>query len=124
MEIFGMKFFEKEAPPANGATSYVFRGATLECDKGNKPSLLDMPCSHGVYRDGKPQVNIQDFKPMVNIMPFGRCSKRNGPCKPDTAVWIGGKEDVLVEGQPALLDNSKTTCAVGGKIKIIKDGQE
>ncbi|MCE5286144.1 MAG: DUF4280 domain-containing protein [Pelosinus sp.] len=122
MEIFGMKLFEKPAPESD--VSYVFRGATLECNKGSTPSRLDMPCSHGVYREEKPQVNILDFKPKVNIMPFGSCSIKGGPCVPETAPWVDGKDDVLVEEQPALLSKSTTSCAVGGKIRIVEDGQE
>jgi hypothetical protein len=122
MEIFGMKLFEKPAPESD--ISYVFRGATLECNKGSTPSLLDMPCSHGVYREEKAQVNIQDYIPMVNIMPFGVCSITDGPCTPATAPWVDGKNDVLVENQPALLSKSTTSCSVGGKIRIVKDGQE
>lgn len=124
MEIFGFKLFEPDEPQEEAAISYVCRGAQLECDKGSKPSLLDMPSSHGVYRKDTPQMNIQDFKPMVNIMSFGLCDMTGNDCKPNTGVWVGGKADVLVENQPALLSNCTTSCTLGGKIKIITDGQE
>ena len=39
-------------------------------------------------------------------------------------MWLNGKNDVLVNGMPALLDKSKAICPVGaGILKIEDDGQ-
>lgn len=37
--------------------------------------------------------------------------------------WIKGKEDMLIDGEPALLSKCKISCIYGGEIKIIDDGQ-
>ncbi|MBY0086119.1 DUF4280 domain-containing protein [Brevibacillus brevis] len=59
--------------------SYVVVGAILSCSNGSKVSRLKMPFSHGVFVKGKPQMNIMDFVPNVNIMPFGKCSSLKNP---------------------------------------------
>ncbi|MCL6559916.1 MAG: DUF4280 domain-containing protein [Firmicutes bacterium] len=122
--------------------SYVVAGATLSCSFGSKQSKLKTPLSHGVYIKQKAQMNIMDFKPNVNIMPFGKCSSltnptvaaataaNNGvlkemPCIPVvTTPWMNGKTNVLVEKFPALLDKSTNMCLYCGKIAIDDDGQE
>ncbi|BFH52066.1 hypothetical protein J6TS7_39230 [Paenibacillus dendritiformis] len=38
-------------------------------------------------------------------------------------LWQSGKENVLVGGAPALLSNGWVTCAYGGLITIVHDGQ-
>lgn len=121
--------------------SYVVAGAILSCSFGDKFNRLKMPFSHGVYIKGKPQMNIMDYVPNVNIMPFGKCSSlanpavasataaNNGvltpqPCTPMTTMpWIDGKTDVLVEGHPALLNKCTNCCLYAGIIKIEDDGQ-
>lgn len=86
-------------------------------------------------------MNVADYEPMVNIIPFGNCfsmlnpAVQNGemdieglqkaPCVPViTERWAGGKEDVLIEGEPALLSDCTTFCIHGGLIQIEDDGQE
>lgn len=45
-------------------------------------------------------------------------------CKPKIQTeWIDGKEDVLVDGKPALLGKCKLSCAYGGAITIYTSGQ-
>ncbi|AGX41799.1 DUF4280 domain-containing protein [Clostridium saccharobutylicum] len=47
-----------------------------------------------------------------------------GECTPIIATeWIDGKEDVLVDGKPALLGKCKLTCLYGGEIKLYTSGQ-
>ncbi|UKK99465.1 DUF4280 domain-containing protein [Brevibacillus brevis] len=122
--------------------SYVVVGAILSCSSGSKQSRLKMPFSHGVFVKGKPQMNIMDFVPNVNIMPFGKCSSlqnptvasataaNNGvlkpmPCTPLTTMpWIDGKADKMVGGHPALLNKSTNMCFYCGQIKIEDDGQD
>ncbi|CAI8959740.1 conserved hypothetical protein [Brevibacillus sp. IT-7CA2] len=101
-----------------------------------------MPFSHGVFVKGKPQMNIMDFVPNVNIMPFGKCNNlknpvvasataaNNGvltlmPCTPVmTMPWIDGKPDKMVGGHLALLNKSTNMCFHCGLIKIEDDGQD
>lgn len=111
-------------PPSGAEKSYVVHGARTKCGNGSSPSLLVVPNSHGVYLKGQAQLNINDCKPNTNIKPFGTCKKLKGPCSPATGPWIGGKEDVLVEGAPALLNTCTNACKVGGAISITDDGQE
>ncbi|NTU23898.1 DUF4280 domain-containing protein [Brevibacillus sp. HB1.2] len=122
--------------------SYVVVGAILSCSSGSQLSRLKMPFSHGVFVKGKPQMNIMDFVPNINIMPFGKCSNlknpavasataaNNGvltpmPCTPVmTMPWIDGKPDKVVGGHPALLNKSTNMCFHCGLIKIEDDGQD
>ncbi|NRT91287.1 DUF4280 domain-containing protein [Clostridium beijerinckii] len=47
-----------------------------------------------------------------------------GVCTPMIATeWIDGKEDVLVDGKPALLGKCTLQCAYGGEIKLYTSGQ-
>jgi hypothetical protein len=85
--------------------------------------------------------NIQDYKPMMNIQPFGNCKSlanpsvaaataanwgvlREMPCLPNiTSPWMKGLLSVDVKGQPALMDDSKLFCAWAGIIEVANDGQ-
>jgi hypothetical protein len=111
-------------PPTGAEKTYVVHGAKMSCTSGSSASLLVIPNSHGVYLKGQPQLNIKDYKPGSNIKPFGTCKKLKGPCSPATSPWIGGKEDVLIEGAPALLNTCINACKVGGAISITDDGQK
>jgi hypothetical protein len=109
-----------------GGKSYVVRGAKTSCSKGTSPSQLDLPRCHGVYIQDKPQLNIMDYQPCSNIMPFGSCMRPGmPPCTPSiSGPWTSGKENVLIEDQQALLNTSINFCVQGGVIKITDDGQE
>ncbi|MGE7090729.1 DUF4280 domain-containing protein [Lysinibacillus sp. NPDC048646] len=122
--------------------SYVVAGAKLSCSQGDQTSSLQMPMSHGVYVKNKAQMNTMDFKPGVNIQPFGLCqtlsnptvaaatAANNGvltpmPCTPViTMPWINGKADQLIEKSPALINQSINMCLYCGTIKVEDDGQE
>lgn len=122
--------------------SYVVEGATLECSFGDKESQLKLSMHHNVYIRDKAQANILDFKPNMNIMPFGKCSSLSNPtvaaataanqgrlqkmpCVPMvTMPWMGGKADTIVDNGAALLDKSTNMCLWCGKITIKDDGQK
>ncbi|MED4351068.1 DUF4280 domain-containing protein [Schinkia azotoformans] len=122
--------------------SYVVAGATLSCTQGDQMSRLTMPVSHGVYVKEKAQMNVMDFKPSVNIQPFGLCQTTTNsavaaataaiygiltpmPCTPVvTMPWINGKDDQLIENAPALTNQSLIMCLYSGTIKVKDDGQE
>lgn len=162
--------------PSGEQHSYVVAGAILSCTWGTKRTRLTMPVSHGVYAKDKAQMNIQDYLPNLNIMPFGLCNSMSNPeviaalkelegdsqsdsastgtnhlrgpmkvkpkssssepsfeqgayvgvpCQPViTTEWMNGKEDTLIEGEPALLSCSLNTCLHCGTITIDDDGQE
>jgi hypothetical protein len=94
-----------------------------------------------VQMGGKCKANIADHKPFINIKPFGQCRSlanptvaaataanwgvlRPMPCMPNTpSPWMPGKFNVLVKGQPALLDGDKLFCTWAGIIEITNPGQ-
>lgn len=121
---------------------YVCKGAKLKCSFGSQESDLGvMHPVKPVYLQGQFMANIQDYKPMMNIMPFGQCKSlanpavaaataanygvlREMPCIPNVvAPWMLGNLNYLVKGQPALMDNSMCNCVWGGLIQITNDGQ-
>jgi len=106
---------------AGAEQSYVARGAKMKCTMGTSPGILNLPLDHGVYAHSteKPLLNITDAKcgPDANISDaaaFGVCIITGGVCKPiisPDAKWSNGKDNVLIDGQPALLDNATLSCA-------------
>lgn len=105
----------------SGEHSYVVRGAKLQCSQGTDPGVLNMMYSHGVFIKDKPVLNVDDAICGANISKinaFGLCKLKQGlPCEPEIAFgskWTGGKEDVLIEGAPALLNNSTLMCSCQG----------
>jgi len=94
-----------------------------------------------VYLHGENYANIMDHKSMINIKPFGQCQSLANPtvaaatsanygklqpmpCIPNTVTpWMAGKPDVLLKGQPALMNNDTLTCMWAGLIEITDEGQ-
>lgn len=123
-------------PSNEPSKSYVTEGVTLNCTFGDSTVKLQTPGRKSARINGKLQANITDFKPMVNIPSFGKCSCRDNPtvaaataanhgvltpmpCVPNTTMpWINGKADVMVDGAPPLLETSKNMCLWGGTISI------
>ncbi|MFX3633293.1 MAG: DUF4280 domain-containing protein [Candidatus Pristimantibacillus sp.] len=120
--------------------SYVVAGAVLMCNCGTQYSRLKMPLSHGVYIKGKAQMNVEDYIPNINIMPFGNCVNpsnpdvQNGrvdiegvkkaPCIPKvTLPWRNGKVNKVIEGSAALLNDCTNKCTFNGDIIIVDNGQ-
>lgn len=108
---------------------YVVDGATLQCSFGSEESIFKVSPGRETYTNGQLQANTGDFKPMVNIMTFKKCSSPTNPANPApmigvdnkgrpqkvctpiiTMQWINGKENTIVEGFPALLHTSTTMC--------------
>ncbi|RJG21434.1 DUF4280 domain-containing protein [Paenibacillus thiaminolyticus] len=109
----------------SGEHSYVVRGATVTCSKGTDPGVLNLPEDHGVYIKGEPLMNIADHFPGEHIGCFGFCETSGGLCVPQIyEKWTGGKRDVLIDNEPALLSNSKLSCTSKGIISIEQDGQK
>lgn len=124
------------------ADSYVCSSAKIRCTFGDRISTLTVFPDRTVFLTGLPQANISDHITMRNIAPFGKCrttsypatgaatSANHGrltpmPCVPNTPYkWMGGKNDVLVKGHPALLKSSQCRCVYGGTITITDDGQK
>ena len=123
------------------ADSYVCSGATMKCSMGTSQARLTVLPSRTVFLAGQPMANISDHLTMVNLAPFGRCrslgfpataaatAAAHGkltpmPCMHNTPFpWMGGKNDYIVKGDPALLKSSTCQCMWGGTISITDDGQ-
>ena len=121
--------------------TYVCSTAQLQCSMGSSPSSLTVLPIRTIKLSHKPQANIFDNKPIVNIAPFGLCRSMANPtvasataaamgaltpmpCIPNTNVpWTNGKTDVLLQGQPALLSSCQLMCMWAGNIKINSCGQ-
>lgn len=126
---------------AEQSDSYVCSGATMKCSMGTSQAKLTVLQSRTVFLTGQPMANISDHLSMVNLAPFGRCrslgfpatasatAANHGsltpmPCMHNTPFpWMGGKNDYIVKGDPALLKSSKCSCMWGGTISIVNDGQ-
>lgn len=115
---------------------YVKSGTKIKCSFGTTPGTLQVLPTSRVGIGSMPMASIMDNKPMVNIIPCGMCRSLANPavaaatsaamgvltpmpCIPNiTAPWMMGKTDLLINNQPALLDNCKLMCMWGGVIQI------
>lgn len=113
----------------------------MKCTMGTSQAKLTVLPTRTVFLTGKPQANISDHLSMVNLAPFGNCRSMGFPatasataaaqgtltpmpCMHNTQFpWMGGKNDYLVKGDPALLKSSTCQCLWGGTISIVNDGQ-
>ena len=123
------------------ADSYVCCGAIMRCSMGTSPAKLTVLPSRTVFLTGQPMANISDHQTMVNLAPFGLCRSLGFPatasataaalgtltpmpCMHNTPFpWMGGKNDYIIKGNPALLKSSTCQCMWGGTISLITDGQ-
>jgi len=131
--------------------SFVVAGAALHCQVASHMRQIEMPYCHGVYLRGQAAMNIADSVVGDNIPTFGVCLSEGNPhevaqtaqeemmfpfeadlsmplvgrrCKPNIyGKWQNGKDDVLVEGEPALTTESTLACEYGGVIYFLNDGQ-
>jgi hypothetical protein len=120
----------------------VTAGAMMACSFGAAPSaLIVIPTGPPASAGGPPAATIMDFKPIVNIPPFGMCSAPTNPtviaataaklgvftpapCVPATvAPWVPGSPTVLINNMPALNNSSKCMCTWAGVISITMPGQ-
>lgn len=123
------------------ADSYVCSGAMMKCTMGTSQARLTVLPDRKTYLTGKPMANISDHESFVNLGAFGRCrslgfpatasatAAHHGhltpmPCMHNTPFpWMGGKNDYIIKGDPALLKSSKCMCMWGGTISLVDDGQ-
>ena len=115
--------------------------AMTKCSFGMAPSLLMVLPINMVMCGNQPAANIMDYKPLVNILPFGMCQSMANPtviaatsaamgvltpmpCIPNTiAPWVPGAPTVIIANFPALNDTSKCMCLWAGVIEITNPGQ-
>lgn len=122
---------------------YICKGAQLQCSMGSSPGqLIVVPKGTLNYLHGELMANIMDYKPLVNIQPFGMCKSMANPtvaaataanfgrlqpmpCQPNTVTpWTPGKSNVLESKNPALMDDCKLACAWAGVISVNETGQK
>jgi len=120
----------------------VVNNAQLMCSFGTSAaSLVIMPVNRTIC-DQQPEATIQDFVPLMNILPFGMCSSPSNPqvaaataaamgvltpqpCIPATvSPWTPGDPTVLVNNIPALNDSSTCNCLWTGAITITDAGEQ
>jgi len=104
---------------------YVVRGGLMHCSLGTHDRKINLPVSHGSYVKGDPVMNKKDTATGANIPFFGICIKTGEICLPSvTGDWQNPKEDTLVEGQPAITEESIACCCEGGIITFVTSGQK
>jgi hypothetical protein len=119
----------------------VCSGATLQCNFGVAPSVLNVLPVNRTLTNNMPAANIMDHIPLVNIMPFGMCQSLANPmvaaataaalgaltpmpCIPATASpWIPGTPTMLLGNMPSLDANCVLMCNWAGVIKVAMPGQ-
>jgi hypothetical protein len=120
----------------------VVNGAQMMCTFGTSPaSLMVLPVNRTMIAQ-QPKATIQDFIPMVNIMPFGMCMSPANPqvaaataaamgvltpqpCIPaTTSPWAPGAVTVEIDNQVALDNLSLCNCMWAGVISITDPGQQ
>ena len=120
---------------------HVCNGATLRCSFGLAPGQLTILPINRVMTSSQPAATIMDYKPMVNIAPFGACMSIANPtvaaataaawgvltpqpCIPlTTAPWVPGATTVLLGKQPSLDNTCTLNCLWGGIIQVTVPGQ-
>ncbi len=119
----------------------VVNGATLQClPFGAAPAtLIVLPVNRTMCGD-QPAANILDFRPFVNIPPFGLCASPGFPataaatsaamgvltpmpCVPLTTPWKPGAATMMIGNMPALNNTSTCQCSWGGTISVTYPGQ-
>lgn len=122
---------EDNASEHDGKYFVVQKGMAC-CDKGAKfPNFKVTSHEKHYWNDENGQADYLSvteddltFKPAA--MPFGTCSIKNGnPCAfAPAGKWTKTYEKVKIMGKKALTEISELKCAVGGKITVLKHGQQ
>ncbi|HRI62761.1 MAG TPA: DUF4280 domain-containing protein [Polyangium sp.] len=120
----------------------VVHGAQLKCSEGLSPSSLAVLPIIGSSSSSNAAATVMDYKPQVNIMPFGMCKTTSNPqvaaataaafgtltpqpCIPVvTAPWSPGASGVTLQSNKALTNDSKCMCMWGGSIEVTQAGSE
>ena len=102
------------------AKSYVPYLTMSKCDKGSEEKPLTINPDHGVTYHDKPLLNANDHSPEINIPSYAK-SAIKGKCKPNTVdkAWQNVNKKHIIDGAPALMQDSILPCKEGGMISII-----
>ena len=129
---------EKEEKKDNSNSSehdgkyFVVQKGLACCDKGAKFPNFKVTSHQKHYwndRKGEPDylsVTEDDLNFNPSAMPFGTCSIKNGnPCAfAPAGKWMKTYEKVKILDKTPLTEISELMCAVGGKITVMKHGQQ
>lgn len=111
---------------------FVVQKGMAYCDKGaNFPHFKVTSHQKHYWNDqeGKADylvVTEEDLNFNPAAMPFGTCSVKNGnPCAfAPSGKWTKTYEKVMVSGKKCVTEISELLCSVGGKIAVMKHGQQ
>ena len=117
---------------------FVGNLSMIQCSFGIAPGqLMVLPLNKVIGNKSMPMANINDNKPMLNILPFGMCNSISNPtvaaataaalgvltpmpCVPVTvAPWAPGHPKVMISNMPALTHTCKLQCMWGGVIQVV-----
>lgn len=129
---------EKEEKKDNSNSSehdgkyFVVQKGLACCDKGAKFPNFKVTSHQKHYwndRKGEPDylsVTEDDLNFNPSAMPFGTCSIKNGnPCAfAPAGKWTKTYEKVKILDKTPLTEISELMCSVGGKITVMKHGQQ
>ncbi len=119
----------------------VVDGAILSCSMSKAPGKLAVLPTNETFGASLPAATVQDFRPNVNVAPFGMCMSMSNPqvaaataaaqgvltpqpCAPMTAAaWVPGSTTVTIGGHAALSDSCTCACQWGGQIRVQDAGQ-
>jgi hypothetical protein len=123
-------------------TFQVINGARLACTFGSSPANLTVLPINRTMVSNQPEATIQDYVPMLNIMPFGMCMSPSNPqvaaataaamgvltpqpCIPATSSpWSPGAATVQIANEVALDNVSICNCMWAGVITITDPGEQ
>lgn len=107
---------------------YITRLTMSKCSFGSEERQLMINPDHGViyHSPDTPLLNANDHIPNINIFPYGTCKKTGGTCVPKTEpkAWENVNKKHILDGAPALMEDSVLPCEEGGTISIIIDSED
>lgn len=100
------------------AKKYIPDNSWLICDKGEKLTQVRVTHSGGVSLYGEHFVSEADAIPNENILPFGKCTITNKPCKFNPLYWDRCNDGAKVNGFKLVFEDAHLICKEGGKIEV------
>lgn len=127
---------EQDSNSEHDGKHFVIQKGMCKCDQGFKfPNFKVTSHQKHYWNDGKGQVDYlavteDDLTLNPPAMPFGQCKLKPSsggylPCTyAPVGKWQKPYDKVKVMGHSCLTEMSELMCAVGGKITIMKHGQQ
>ncbi len=122
MGWFSWLFEEEEDPPEP-----LVLGAKLRCPYGQYPTYLFVD-SPDIDIHGLPQACVDDCKPVLNILPFGKCYTGR-ECETEMLLWKQWEnpepQTAKVNGKEIITTKSVLLCnRWGHRIEVLSSGQD